>query len=86
MSNIGGKLTGRKVPREEYGIYGVDPTLDLVVDAVKEQYYLVDSYEDQYMRWSTLQQEKRQKVSELQIISITCTPRWVSKTLIGIWF
>jgi hypothetical protein len=36
------------------------------VDAVKEQYYLVDNYEDQYMRWTTLQQEKSQTVSKLK--------------------
>jgi hypothetical protein len=31
---------------EESGIYG----------AVKEQYYLIGNYEDQYMRWTTLRQ------------------------------
>jgi hypothetical protein len=34
------------------------------VDAVKEQYYHVDNYEDQYMRWTTLRQEKSQTVSK----------------------
>ena len=38
----------------ESGIYGVEPTGDFFVDAVKEQYYHVDNYEDQYMRWTTL--------------------------------
>jgi hypothetical protein len=54
MSNIGGKLTGRKVSIEESGIYGVEPTWDFFVDAVKEQYYPVGNYDDQYMRWTTL--------------------------------
>ena len=58
MSNIGGKLTGSKVPQ----IYEADPTLDFFVDAVKEQYYPVGNYEDQYMRWTTLQQERGQVV------------------------
>jgi hypothetical protein len=40
---------------EESGIYGVEPTWDFFVDAVKEQYYPVGNYEDQYMRWTTLQ-------------------------------
>jgi hypothetical protein len=31
---------------EESGIYGVEPTWDFFVDAVKEQYYHVDNYED----------------------------------------
>jgi hypothetical protein len=34
------------------------------VDVVREQYYLVDNYEDKYMRWTTLRQEKRQTLSE----------------------
>jgi hypothetical protein len=34
------------------------------VDAVKEQYYPVGNYEDQYMRWTTLRQEKGQSVPE----------------------
>jgi hypothetical protein len=49
---------------EEYGIYGVEPTWDFFVDVVKEQYYHVDNYEDQYMRWTTLRKEKRQTVLE----------------------
>jgi hypothetical protein len=49
---------------EESGIYGVEPTWDFFVDAVKEQYYLVGNYEDQYMRWTTLRQERGQAVSE----------------------
>jgi hypothetical protein len=32
------------------------------VDAVKEQYYPVGNYEDQYMRWTTLWQERGQVV------------------------
>jgi hypothetical protein len=64
MSNIGGKLTGRKVPQRNSGIYGVDPTWDFFVDAVKEQYYPVGNYEDQYMRWTTLRQERGQAVPE----------------------
>jgi hypothetical protein len=53
-----------KSSTEESRIYGAKPTWDFFVDAVKEQYYLVDNYEDQYMRWTTLRQEKIQTVSE----------------------
>jgi hypothetical protein len=49
---------------KESGIYGVEPTWDFFVDALKEQYYPIDNYEDQYMRWTTLWQEKSQKVFE----------------------
>jgi hypothetical protein len=34
------------------------------VDVVKEQYYLVGNYEDQYMRWTTLWQERGQAVPD----------------------
>ena len=40
---------------EEFGISGAEPTWDFFVDAVKEQYYPIGNYEDQYMRWTTLQ-------------------------------
>jgi hypothetical protein len=49
---------------EESGIYGADPTWDFFVDVVKEQYYPVGNYEDQYMRWTTLRQERGQAVLE----------------------
>jgi hypothetical protein len=37
---------------KESRIYGVEPTWDFFVDGVKEQYYPVGNYEDQYMRWT----------------------------------
>jgi hypothetical protein len=49
---------------EESGIYGVEPTWDFFVDVVKEQYYPVGNYEDQYMRWTTLRKERGQEVPE----------------------
>jgi hypothetical protein len=64
MSNIGGKLTRRKVPQKSYGIYGAEPPWDFFVDVVKEQYYPVGNYEDQYMILTTLRQERGQTVSE----------------------
>jgi hypothetical protein len=39
-----------KISTEESEIYGDDPTWDFFVDAVKEQYYPVGNYEDQYIR------------------------------------
>jgi hypothetical protein len=35
-----------KSSTEESGIYGVEPTWNFFVDAVKEQYYPIDNYED----------------------------------------
>jgi hypothetical protein len=43
-----------KISIEESGIYGAKPTWDFFLDAVKEQYYLIGNYEDQYIRWTTL--------------------------------
>ena len=34
------------------------------MDEFKEQYYPVGNYDDQYMRWTTLRQERGQIVSE----------------------
>ena len=39
---------------EESAIFAVAPTWDSFRDAIKKQYYLVGSYEDQYIRWTTL--------------------------------
>jgi hypothetical protein len=52
-----------KSSTEESGIYGADLTWDFFVDAVKEQYYLVGNYKDQYMRWTTLWKERGQAVT-----------------------
>jgi hypothetical protein len=44
------------------------------VDAVKEHYYPVGNYEDQYMRWTTLRQERGQEVSKFtNNFHILCT-------------
>jgi hypothetical protein len=53
-----------KSSTEESGIYGAEPTWDFFVDAVKEQYYPIGNYEDQYMRWTTLRKERGQAVPE----------------------
>jgi hypothetical protein len=50
---------------EEYGIYGVEPTWEFFVDAVKEQYYPVGNYEDQYIRWTTLWKKRVQAVPKI---------------------
>jgi hypothetical protein len=64
MSKIGGKLTGRKVPLRSLEYMGSIPLENFFLDVVKEQYYLVGNYEDQYMRWTTLRQERGQSVLE----------------------
>ena len=63
----------------------VSPTWDSFRDGIKEQYYPIGSYEDQYTRWTTLHQERDQKYQMSPIFSIPYAPNWVSKTLSGIW-
>jgi hypothetical protein len=41
---------------EEYEMFVVAPTWDSLWDSIKEQYYPVESYKDQYTRWTTLRQ------------------------------
>ena len=45
-------------------MFGAKPTWESFMDVVKEKYYLVGNYDDQYMRWTTLHQESGQTVSE----------------------
>jgi hypothetical protein len=49
---------------EGSAIFAVSPTWDSFRDAIKEQYYPVGSYEDQYTRWTMLRQERDQTVSD----------------------
>ena len=59
---------------EESGIFVVAPTWDSFWDAIKEQYYPVRSYEDQYTRWTTLRQERNQIVPDFtNIFHSPCT-------------
>ena len=83
MSNIGGKIIERKVPQRSPEYMGSIPLQIFFVDAVKEQYYPVDNYEDQYMRWTTLQQEKSQIVSDFTNTFHTLHAK-LAKTLSGI--
>jgi hypothetical protein len=49
---------------EESAIFAVAPKWGSFWDAIKEQYYHVGSYEDQYTRWTTLLQERDQTVPD----------------------
>jgi hypothetical protein len=48
----------------ESEMFGTEPTCASFVDALKGKYYPVGNYEDQYTRWTSLQQERDQAVSE----------------------
>jgi hypothetical protein len=45
-------------------LFAVTPTWGSFRDVIKEQYYLVGSYDDLYTRWTTLRQERDQTVPE----------------------
>jgi hypothetical protein len=47
-------------------IYGSNPTWDFFVDAVKEQYYVIGNYDNQYLRWTTLRKERGQTVIDFK--------------------
>jgi hypothetical protein len=42
-----------------------EPTWEAFVDALKEEFYPVRNYDDQYMRWTTLHQKRDQTVSRV---------------------
>jgi hypothetical protein len=65
---------------------GLSPLGIFCVDVVKEQYYPVGNYDDQYMRWTTLPQERGQAVPEFTNTFHTLRTKLVSKILSGIWF
>jgi hypothetical protein len=49
---------------EESAIFLVAPTWDSFRDAIKEQYYPIGSYKNEYTRWTTLCQERDQIVPD----------------------
>jgi hypothetical protein len=49
---------------DESRIFRSEPTWDFFMDAVKEKYYPVGNYDDQYMRWTMLHQKWDQTVTE----------------------
>ena len=53
-----------KATREESKMFVTKFTWASFVEALKGQYYPVKNYEDQYTRWTTLQQERDQEVSK----------------------
>jgi hypothetical protein len=53
-----------KISTEDFGMFEVEPTWEYFVDAANEQYYPIVNYEDEYMRWTMLRQERGQAVSE----------------------
>jgi hypothetical protein len=44
--------------------FGREPTWTTFVDSLKEEFYHVGNYDDQYMRWTTLCQKRDQTVPE----------------------
>jgi hypothetical protein len=59
---------------KESTIFAVTPTWDFIRDVIKEQYYHVGRYKDQYTRWTMLHQEGTRKYHILPIFSIPYAP------------
>ena len=51
--------------KEESSLFSVVPTWNSFRDSIKGQYYPVGSYEDKYIQWTTLRQQRDQDVHEL---------------------
>ena len=49
----------------EPSMFLATPTWNSFRDGIKEQYYPVGSYEDKYIQWTTLRQQRDQDVHEL---------------------
>jgi hypothetical protein len=49
---------------DEYTLFGREPTWVAFVDSLKEEFYPIRNYDDQYMRWTTLCQKRDQTVKE----------------------
>jgi hypothetical protein len=64
---------------KESAICVVSPTWDSFGNVIKEQYYPVGSYDDQYMRWTTLQQERDQAIPYFTNIFHTLRTKLVIK-------
>ena len=47
---------------DESSIFVISPTWDSFMDSIKEKYYPVRSYEDQYTRWTPLCHERDQTI------------------------
>ena len=54
-----------KKDETEASLFSIVPTWNSFRDAIKEQYYPVGSYEDKYIQWTTLRQQRDQDVQEL---------------------
>ena len=63
-----------KTDKTKPSLFSVVPTRNSFRDAIKEQYYPVGSYEDNYIQWTTLRQQRDQDVHELKKLFHTlCT-------------
>jgi hypothetical protein len=49
---------------EETSLFSVTATWESFRDVIKEQYYLVESYDDLYTKWTTLRQERDQTMQD----------------------
>jgi hypothetical protein len=47
-------------------MFEVEPTWEYFMNAIKEQYYHVGNYDNQYMIWTTLRQERGQTMPEFR--------------------
>ena len=64
MSKIGGVFIVRKNSLDESRMFETNPTWASFIDTIREQYYPMGNYDDQYTKWTILRQERDQTMSE----------------------
>ena len=73
MSKTGGKPTEKKDEKEP-SLFSAATTWNSFWDSIKEQYYPVESYEDNYIQWTTLRQQRDKREPSF----LSATPTWNS--------
>ena len=66
---------------EEPSLFSTVPTWNSFQDAIKGQYYPMGSYEDKYIQWTTLWQQRDQDVHEMPNLFHTLHTKLVIKYL-----
>ena len=65
-----------KNDEREPSLFSAAPTWNYFQYAIKEQYYPLGSYEDKYIHWTTLWQQRDQDVHEMTNLFHTLHTKW----------
>ena len=71
---------------DESTLFGREPTWAKFVDSLKEEFYPIRNYDEQYMRWKLCVRKEIGRCRRTLTYFIPYAQIWVSKTLRGTWF